>query len=170
MWDADADVVDYEFRIRGTTLDDDPARELVAIADGPVYHVTSGCLTPADSRVPVAKLPDGDWKPLRHVVTRVLPVASLPPAVSPQTTLRLIRSLHEKKPAILVSDGNAVRDWALMASEHRLHCLQFVAVGRTCMEECRGDAAVEPREEMPWRLSCSNRPSPVVNQTPASGR
>ncbi|MCA8995577.1 MAG: hypothetical protein KDA80_01270 [Planctomycetaceae bacterium] len=129
---ADEDGVSW---LRGPELTDDLKRRLFALPVGDLFDVLpDGQLRFHGRRVPVARLPELRWRPLRDTLPLELPPSTFPGRVSDRVPLTLVRSTVEQPANLLVLPFSEFAAWGLLAPEIRLGRLRFaVCADGRCM-------------------------------------
>lgn len=142
--------------LRGEGLDAELHRVLAPIADGPVFQVAADRrLTPFGAAVPIERLPEVDWKPLREILMPVLPSSQMAVVQLPRVRLRLERTMLEQEAALLVTDWPSFQEWALSAPEIRLRGCRF-AVCRDAL------TALGNRTAPTHRVAIMGQPLPPI--------
>lgn len=112
--------------VRGEGLDAELHRLLAPISDGPVFQLAlDGRLTPFGATVPIQRLPETDWKPLREILTPILPSSQMAVVQVPRVRLTLERTTSVQDAALLVTEWPSFCNWALTAPEVRLQACRF---------------------------------------------
>lgn len=112
--------------LRGEDLDDSLALALRKLPGAIRYTLgDDDRLRPVGRRVPVGVLPRGGWVPLGSWIAPEPQTAALPGTLGERLVLRLVRSVEEREPAVLVTSLRAWSDWAVAAPSVRLKQLRF---------------------------------------------
>ena len=114
--------------LRGATLDEQLERALQRLAPARHFRCESdGSLIPIGRLLPVARMPEGPWVPLKELVIASRPPAALAGQLSGRNALKFVRSEHER-PATLLR--TALKTWVAYAETAplvRLKSLHFAA-------------------------------------------
>jgi hypothetical protein len=114
--------------LRGQAFDEPLEQALKRLAPAKHFRLESdGSLIPLGRLLPIARLPDGPWVPLKELVIASRPPAALPAQLSNRLSIQIIRSAHER-PATLVR--TSLKAWVAYAESAplvRLKSLHFAA-------------------------------------------
>jgi hypothetical protein len=121
-------VAGAEIWLRGKALEDTIAARLSALpARGRFEWIGSDQLRRLDRRIPSERLPAASWHPLSEWLRVELPVAALPGFLPATIPLRLVRSVDERDPDLLLTTLEAFHRFVLEAASVRLERLRFAA-------------------------------------------
>jgi len=121
-------VVGVEIWLRGRALDDATAARLSALPGrGRFEWIGSDQLRRLDHRIPSERLPTASWQPLSEWLRVGLPVVALPAKLPATVSLRLVRSVHERDPDLLLTTLEEFHRFILEAASVRLERLRFAA-------------------------------------------
>jgi hypothetical protein len=84
-------------------------------------------LRPVDCKIPLARLPEVQWRPLAAWLRVETPLAAMAGTPPPGLSLRLVRSTREQEPELLLTGLEEFRDFAMTAAQVRLERLHFAA-------------------------------------------
>ncbi|QDT32156.1 hypothetical protein [Thalassoglobus polymorphus] len=161
--------------LRGSTLTDELQLKLRTLPDGELFRVLEdGQLIPIDLRVPHGVLPDGDWRPIREVISPSLPVTLFAGKVAEQAQLKLLSSYDEQAANVLLVPFQALYQWGQTAPLIRLTPLRFATrldgttiVCGTPLPSIRGQFFVE-RDGI--AIVAGRACSPALSTTMLAGR
>lgn len=114
--------------LRGSQLNEQTSNVLRSLPDAQRYLVLSGDqLARWGEAIPRAKLPEGNWQPIRNWLAVTLPTAAFAPRVEASIPLQLVRSSIPAEANLLRTTWTAWRDYATTAAQLRLNQLSFAA-------------------------------------------
>ena len=119
-------VLGAELWLRGRALDEATAARLSALPGrGRFEWIGSDQLRRLDHRIPSERLPTASWQPLSEWLRVELPVAAIPAYLPPTVSLRLVRSVEERDPDLLLTTLEEFHRFILEAANVRLERLRF---------------------------------------------
>jgi hypothetical protein len=114
--------------LRGQRADETLDAKLAALPGRERYELLPGNqLRLQGHRVPSARLPNLQWRPLGDWLRIELPVAALPANEPTPIPLRLVRSADERTPELLLTSLAEFTRFSAQAAQIRLGRLQFAA-------------------------------------------
>ncbi len=112
--------------LRGAELTDELEQALRCIPDLELFHLGDGdALLPSGRRVPIGRVPSGDWKLLRAWLPVETPPTRMAAASVAPVAIRLVRTTQEVPPSAFLTTIDALTSWAAFAPLMRLRRLSF---------------------------------------------
>jgi hypothetical protein len=116
--------------VRGQRGDEKLEAKLSALPARARYEwLSSNQLRPIDQRIPIGGFPPVQWQSLNSWLQVEMPSAAIPAEPPRPVSLRLIRSIDEREPELLLTRVDELIGFASMAAQVRLERLQFAANG-----------------------------------------
>jgi hypothetical protein len=114
--------------LRGQNSEEKLSAKLSALPARARYElIAPNQLRQIGQRIPSARLPAFQWRPLDAWLQVELPSAAMPAEPASPVQLRLIRSIQEQEPDLLQTHLDQLIGFAAMAAQVRLDRLQFAA-------------------------------------------
>ena len=130
--------VDGAVWLEGSLLDDALELRLRSVPGAERFHVDAvGQLVAEGRRIPSGKLPSGNWRPLRELISVELPRRAFTGVTAQRLSLQLVRGGKPAEPALLRVSLQAWHAYATRAPQIRLERSTF-AVSQTGEALIRG--------------------------------
>lgn len=114
--------------IRGRFADDALSAKLAALpATGRFEWLETNQLRALHERIPGAALPTAQWQSLAAWLRITLPIAALPGDTPAPVALRLVRSVEEREPQLLLTTVTALKEFVATTGRVRQERLTFAA-------------------------------------------
>src|SRR6185369_9961594 len=112
--------------VRGKHLEEKLAKQLRGLpADARFAWLGERRLRSQDSRIPVDRLPESKWQPIKQWLVVELPMPTLSAIAPARVVVRLERTGTEHRCSLLLTELQRWNDFASTAAEIRLRRLRF---------------------------------------------